>query len=62
MNVERRASAPELCSAFCLAKQEPPKRKTTTTMDEREMGSSGIRNRQGQEWGAKGCKHTERMK
>lgn len=54
-------AAPKLCSAFCLAEQEPPK--SRTSVDEREMGSSGMRNRQqGQEWGGKGCKHIERMK
>lgn len=43
---------PKLCSAFCLAEQKPPKGTwTTSSMDEREMGSSGMRNRQEQEWG-----------
>lgn len=42
-NVERRTSAPKLCSAFCLAEQEPPKSRKTSSVDEREMGSSGMR-------------------
>lgn len=50
-NVERRVSAAKLCSAFCLAEQEPPKRRPASRVDEREMGSSGMRNRQGQEPG-----------
>lgn len=61
-NVERRASAPKQCLALCLVEQEPRESRKTTSMDEREWGSSGMRNRQGQEWGAKGCKHTECMK
>lgn len=41
------ASAPELCSAFCLAEQEPPKSETPSGVDKREIGSGGMRNKQG---------------
>lgn len=44
MNVERRTSAPDLCSAFGLAKQEPPKKQDEDQrVDEKEMGSGEIR-------------------